>query len=62
LGRSVGIGPEADAELESLVLGAGPERDEELLAYFQRRTLREHELFRPAMREMEDKVAQRIRF
>jgi aminoglycoside phosphotransferase (APT) family kinase protein len=62
LGPSAEIGPEADAALESLVLTAGPERDEELLAYFHRRTLREHELFRPAMREMEDQAAQPIRF
>ena len=60
LGRAVELGPEADAELEALVLAAGPERDAELLRYFQRRILREHELFRPAMREMEDKVAQPI--
>jgi len=51
---------EAESALESLVLEAGPDRDEELLRYFHRQVLREHELFRPAMREMEDKTAQPI--
>ena len=62
LGRPAGMGAESDAEIEALVLAAGPERDAELLGYFQRRILRECELFRPAMREMEDKVAQPILF
>jgi aminoglycoside phosphotransferase (APT) family kinase protein len=62
LGHPAEPGAATNAELEVLVANAGPDRDEELLRYFQRRTLREHEVFRPAMREMEDKQAQPIRF
>lgn len=51
---------EANAELERVVKGAGPERDEELLLYFYRRMLREHELHRPALFEYVDRTLQRI--
>ncbi len=50
----------ANAELERVVLESGPERDAELLRYFYRRTLREHELHRPALFEYEDRTLQPI--
>jgi aminoglycoside phosphotransferase (APT) family kinase protein len=60
LGRPVDDLLEADAALETLVREAGPERDEELLRYFYRRTLRAHELHRPALFEYVDRELQPI--
>ncbi|MBJ21266.1 MAG: phosphotransferase [bacterium] len=60
LGHRVGDLIEADAELEKLVLDSGPERDEDFLRYFYRRTLREHELHRPALFEYVDRTLQTI--
>ena len=60
LGHSVEGLAEADAELEALVLEAGPERDAEFLRYFYRRTLRAHELHRPALFEYVDRTLQPI--
>ena len=58
LGRPVDDLVEADADLERLVLDAGPERDAEFLQYFYRRTLRAHELHRPALFEYVDRTLQ----
>lgn len=51
---------EADAALEHFVQEAGPEHDEELLRYFYRRTLRAHELHRPALFEYVDRTLQAV--
>ncbi|MGI9591770.1 MAG: phosphotransferase [Myxococcota bacterium] len=53
LGRRPSTWAEADAELEALVLEAGPERDAELTRYFHRRLLREEALLAPSLRELE---------
>jgi hypothetical protein len=58
LGHSVDDLVEANAELERHVLEAGPERDVELLRYFYRQILREHELHRPALFEYVDRTLQ----
>ncbi len=50
----------ANEELERQVLEAGPERDVELLRYFHRQTLREHELHRPALFDYVDRTLQPI--
>jgi hypothetical protein len=42
---------EADAHLEELVLGSGPERDAEFIRYFHRRLSREEALLDPVLRE-----------
>ncbi len=60
VGHSVEDLIEADAELEKLVLDSGPERDAEFLRYFYRRTLRDHELHRPALFEYVDRTLQPI--
>jgi aminoglycoside phosphotransferase (APT) family kinase protein len=60
LGHPVDDLIEANAELEKLVLESGPERDAEFLTYFYRRTLREHELHRPALFEYVDRTLQPI--
>jgi aminoglycoside phosphotransferase (APT) family kinase protein len=51
---------EADAELERLVQEAGPERDAEFVRYFHRRMLRQEAILKPAMRELENSVVQRL--
>jgi hypothetical protein len=51
---------EAEAELERVVLAANAERDAEFLRYFYRRTLRAHELHRPALFEYVDRTLQPI--
>jgi aminoglycoside phosphotransferase (APT) family kinase protein len=56
LGHSVDDLIAANAELERYVVEAGPEHDVELLRYFYRRTLREHELCRPALGDYEDRT------
>ena len=56
LGRRPGSWQERDEALEQLVASAGPEREEELLRYFHRRIQREHELYRGALWEVEDRV------
>lgn len=50
----------ANAELEKLVMNSGPDRDAEFLCYFYRRTLREHELHRPALFDYVDRTLQPI--
>jgi len=60
LGHRVDDLAEANAQLERLVLEAGPERDVELLQYFYRRALRQHEAHRPALFEYADRTIQRI--
>lgn len=50
----------ADAELERVVLEADSDRDAEFLAYFYRRTLRAHELHRPALFEYTDRTLQTV--
>lgn len=60
LGHSVSDLGAADAELERYVSEAGPEQDIELLCYFYRRTLRDHELHRPALFEYADRTLQPI--
>ena len=60
LGHSVDDLATANAELERTVLEAGPEQDAELLRYFYRRTLREHELHRPALFEYTDRTLQPV--
>jgi aminoglycoside phosphotransferase (APT) family kinase protein len=44
---------EVDRALEAFVLGAGPERDEEILQLLYRRTKRQQALMQPALRELE---------
>jgi len=58
LGHRVEDLAQANAELEKLVLASGPERDAELLRYFLRRILREHELHRPALLHYVDRELQ----
>ena len=60
LGRPFSDLTEADAALERYVLEAGPERDADLLRYFYRRTLRAHELHRPALFEYVDRTLQAV--
>jgi len=60
LGQPVDDLAEANTRLERHVMEAGPERDVELLRYFYRRTLREHELHRPALFEYVDRTLQRV--
>ena len=60
LGHSVSDLAAANAELEQYVSEAGPEQDVELLRYFYRRTLREHELHRPALFEYTDRTLQAL--
>ena len=60
LGRPVDDLLAANAELEALVLEAGPERDAELLRYFYRRILREEELHQPALFEYKGRTLQSI--
>ena len=60
LGHSVDDLAAADAELERVVQESGPERDAELLTYFYRRTLRAHELHRPALFEYVDRTLQPV--
>lgn len=60
LGHPVDDLAAADEELEALVLAAPPERDEELLRYFYRQILREHELHRPALFEYADRTVQPV--
>jgi len=60
LGRSFADLREADAALEQHVLEAGPEEDVDLLRYFYRRTLRAHELHRPALFEYVDRTLQAV--
>ena len=60
LGHSVDDLADANAELERYVMEAGPEHDAELLRYFYRRTLRAHELHRPALFEYTDRTIQRV--
>ena len=60
LGRPFSDLTEADAALERYVLEAGPERDADLLRYFYRRTLRAHELQRPALFEYVDRPPQPV--
>ena len=45
-------GTEADRALEAFVLGAGPERDTEILQLLYRRTKRQQALMQPALREL----------
>ncbi|MEE8165823.1 MAG: phosphotransferase family protein [Myxococcota bacterium] len=60
LGHSVGDLAAANSELEQMVLESGPEHDADFLRYFYRRTLREHELHRPALFEYTDRTLQPI--
>lgn len=60
LGHPVDDLVQADEELEALVLAAPPERDAELLRYFYRQILREHELHRPALFEYADRTVQPV--
>jgi len=60
LGHSIGDLPTANRELEQMVLESGPEHDADFLRYFYRRTLREHELHRPALFEYADRTLQPI--
>jgi hypothetical protein len=53
LGHRPSTWQQADAELEALVLEAGPERDAELVRYFHRRLLRQEALLQPTLRELE---------
>ncbi|HEU4428584.1 MAG TPA: hypothetical protein VFT98_07505, partial [Myxococcota bacterium] len=52
-GARAAPGLEADRALEAFVLGAGPERDEEILQLLYRRTKRQQALMQPALRELE---------
>jgi aminoglycoside phosphotransferase (APT) family kinase protein len=52
-GARAAPGLAADAALEAFVLGAGPERDEEILQLLYRRTKRQQALMQPALRELE---------
>ena len=52
-GESVTPGLAADRALEAFVLGAGAERDEEILQLLYRRTKRQQALMQPALRELE---------
>jgi aminoglycoside phosphotransferase (APT) family kinase protein len=54
LGKRPATWQEADAQLEELVLGAGPERDAEFIRYFHRRLSREEALLYPVLREQQD--------
>ncbi|MHA7836428.1 MAG: phosphotransferase family protein [bacterium] len=60
LGRRIEDLAEANAALEQVVLESGPDRDAELLQYFLRRSIREHELHRPALFEYADRTLQSI--
>jgi hypothetical protein len=51
-GARVAPGLAADAALEAFVLGAGAERDEEILQLLYRRTRRQQALMQPALREL----------
>jgi aminoglycoside phosphotransferase (APT) family kinase protein len=53
LGRRPASWIEGDAALERLVQNAGPERDAELIRYFQRRCLRHEALLAGALEELE---------
>ncbi len=52
---------EADRALEELAIGAGPERDEEILQLLYRRTKRQQALMQPALRELETALLHEIR-
>lgn len=60
LGHPVEDLTQANAELEKVVVESGADRDAEFLRYFYRRTLREHELHRPALFEYVDRTLQSI--
>ncbi len=52
-GTRAAPGLEADRALEAFVLGAGSERDKEILQLLYRRTKRQQALMQPALRELE---------
>jgi hypothetical protein len=52
-GTRAAPGLEADRALEAYVVGAGAERDEEILQLLYRRTKRQQALMQPALRELE---------
>jgi aminoglycoside phosphotransferase (APT) family kinase protein len=52
-GSRASPGLEADRALEAFVLGAGAERDEQILQLLYRRTKRQQALMQPALRELE---------
>lgn len=54
LGKRPSTWQEADAQLEEVVLVAGPERDAEFIRYFHRRLSREEALLYPVLREQQD--------
>jgi aminoglycoside phosphotransferase (APT) family kinase protein len=54
-------GLDADRALEAFVLGAGPERDEQILQLLYRRTKRQQALMQPALRELEQAQLHEIR-
>ena len=54
-------GLDADRALEAFVLGAGAERDEEILQLLYRRTKRQQALMQPALRELEHAKLNAIR-
>ena len=60
-GTRAAPGLAADRALEAFVLGAGPERDEEILQLLYRRTKRQQALMQPALRELEHAKLNAIR-
>lgn len=60
-GTRVAPGLDADRALETFVLGAGAERDEEILQLLYRRTKRQQALMQPALRELEHAKLNEIR-
>jgi aminoglycoside phosphotransferase (APT) family kinase protein len=61
IGTRAAPGLAADAALETFVVEAGPERDEEILQLLYRRTKRQQALMQPALRELEHARLHEIR-
>ena len=61
LGRRPATRADADAELEGVIAGAGPESDTELVALLHRRALRDESILYPVMGELAGARMQQIR-